>query len=105
MCVTACMACRNTIADLGTSAMPPPVATTCSASGVRVAVCSQKSNEYAIFYKPKGRPWRNSSTKERSDHLWPRIDAGTASQARPSVLEPFPSPSTCIKRLLVVRVC
>lgn len=78
----ACMAFRSTIADLGTSAIPPPVATTCSASGARVAVCSQKSHEYAIFYKPKSRPWRNSSAKERPEHLWPRIDAGTASQVR-----------------------
>jgi hypothetical protein len=74
-----CAACRNVIADLG-APFQPPVTVTCSASGARVAVCSSKSQEYAVFYQPKGRPWRNSSTKERAEHLWPRIDAGKASQ-------------------------
>jgi hypothetical protein len=67
------------VADLGTGGVPAPVSTMCSASGHRVAVCSAACNEYAVFAKPDGRPWRRSTGGPRTESaLWQRCDAGYA---------------------------
>lgn len=63
---------RHIIADLGTSGVPAPVAVTCSASGHRAAVCSERTGEYAVFARPH--------PGARDGGAWPRCDAGRAVQ-------------------------
>lgn len=52
--------------------MPAPVAVSCSASGHRAAVCSERTGEYAVFARPQ--------PGTRGGGAWPRCDAGRAVQ-------------------------
>lgn len=62
--------CRIVIADLGTSGVPAPVQVTCSESGQRAAVCSERTGEYAVFARPQ--------PGARGGGAWQRCDAGHA---------------------------